>query len=220
MSISSNKFTGDFFDENYFEKGRETGKSWYTQYKWMPQRSFREALALIDYLHLDENSYVLDVGCAFGFLVRALRELEIRADGCDISNYAISHCPEGCWNCSDDKSWDSHSNFGYTNIIIKDVLEHLSKEQLETTLNNFSKVTNKMFCVVPLGSNGKYNIPEYELDQSHIIRENESFWYCLFEMNGWKVKDHFPYLKGIKDNWAHCPDGNHVYMNHLFTLEN
>jgi len=203
---------GNFFDKDYFENGKQTNKSFYENYHWMPQRSFREALAFIDCLQLNENSYVLEIGCAKGFLIRALRELEIKVDGADISNYALSFAPEGCWNCSNDSSWDNHANFGYTNIIIKDMLEHLNKEQLGISLNNFSKVSNKMICVVPIGSNGKYRIPEYECDQSHVIRENESFWYCFFEMNGWKVINHFPHLKGIKDNWTHYPDGNHVFV--------
>ena len=152
MPILSNEFTGEFFDKEYFETGRETGKSWYENYRWMPQRSFREALAIIDYLHLDENSYVLEIGTAKGFLVRALRELEIKADGCDISSYALSFSPEGCWNCSDGKSWDEHSNFGYTNIVVKDMLEHLNKQQLEASLNNFSKVAKEMLCIVPIVS--------------------------------------------------------------------
>ena len=80
MPILSNEFSGEFFDENYFEKGRETGKSWYENYRWMPQRSFREALAIIDCLELNEKSYVLDVGCSKGYLVKALRELEIKSD--------------------------------------------------------------------------------------------------------------------------------------------
>jgi SAM-dependent methyltransferase len=202
----------NFFDKDYFENGKLTNKSFYENYHWMPQRSFKEALAIIDCLHLNKNSYVLEIGCAKGFLIRALRELEIKADGSDISKYALSFAPEGCWDCSDDSSWDKHSNFGYTNIVVKDMLEHLNKQQLEISLNNFSKVAKEMLCIVPIGSDGKYRIPEYECDQSHIIRENESWWYCFFEMNGWNVIDHFAHLNGIKDNWIHYPDGNHVFV--------
>ena len=92
------------------------------------------------------------------------------------------------------------------------MLEHLTKQQLEKCLCNFSKVANTILCIVPMGSNGKYRIPEYELDQSHIIRENESFWYCFFEMNGWKIIQNVPHIIGIKDNWIHYPDGNHVFV--------
>src|SRR5579871_5226717 len=36
----------------------------------------------------------LDVGCAFGILVEALRDLGVDARGFDISEYAIGHVPE------------------------------------------------------------------------------------------------------------------------------
>ena len=50
----------NIFDKDYFENGVEKGISCYQNYHWMPQRSFREALAYIDYLKLDKNSFVLD----------------------------------------------------------------------------------------------------------------------------------------------------------------
>jgi cyclopropane fatty-acyl-phospholipid synthase-like methyltransferase len=79
----SKEFTGDFYDADYFERGRESGKGWLQNYHWMPRRSFKEAFAFISYLELDETHYVLDFGCAKGFLVRAIRELEIMAEGCE-----------------------------------------------------------------------------------------------------------------------------------------
>jgi len=202
----------NFYDKDYFENGRETKKSWYENYRWMPQRSFREALAFIDVLCLNKDSYVLDVGCSKGFLVKAFRELEVKADGADISDYALSFAPYRCWNCSNENSWEEHKDWGYTHIIAKDMLEHLNKEELEKELSNFAKICNKIMCVVPMGELGRYRIPEYELDQSHIIRENESWWYNTFEMNGWKVIFHTNHVKGIKDNWIHYPDGNHVFV--------
>ena len=87
-------FEGSFYDAEYFENGQGSGKGWLQNYRWMPRRTFKEALAIADYLELDETSHVLDVGCAKGFIVKALRALEIKADGCDISEYALSFCPE------------------------------------------------------------------------------------------------------------------------------
>jgi SAM-dependent methyltransferase len=206
-------FNGNFFDENYFKKGKETGKSAYTGYHWMPQRSFREALAIIDYLHLNENSYILDVGCAFGFLVKALRELEIKADGCDISEYALSFTPEGCWDCSSDKSWDDHSCFGYTHIIMKDVLEHMTKHQLIKSLENFTKIAPIIICIIPIGDDGKYRIADYHNDVSHLIIENEEWWINIFEHNGWHVIDYVDHVQGLKDNWySVCKNGNCVFV--------
>jgi len=129
------KLDGSFYDKDYFENGRTTQKSWYTNYRWLPQRSFREAFVYLDYLKLDKNSYVLDYGCAKGFLVRAFRELEIKADGCDISEYALSFAPEGYWNCSILSQWE---NRNYTHVVAKDVFEHLNESQLEETFTQLS----------------------------------------------------------------------------------
>jgi 2-polyprenyl-3-methyl-5-hydroxy-6-metoxy-1,4-benzoquinol methylase len=135
-----NSFNGEYFNEDYFEYGRQTGKSYYEHYRWMPRRSIKEALAICDFLNLDENSFVLDYGCAYGFLVKAFRMLEINADGCDISDYALSFAPEGCWNCANTTSLDFHSSFGYTHIVCKDVLEHLTGEQLQILLLKLSTI--------------------------------------------------------------------------------
>lgn len=209
-------FDSSFYDVDYYENGRSSGKSWLENYRWMPRRSFREAFAYIDTLKLDDNSYVLDIGCAKGFIVKALRELEIKADGCDISNYALSFAPDGCWNCGDDNSWKNNKNKGYTHAIIKDVLEHLTNEQINHILYNISILTNKIMCVVPIGDNGIYRIPEYHFDKSHIIAENESWWINKFEENDWVVKDHFPHVNGLKDNWQSFANG---IGNHVFILE-
>jgi SAM-dependent methyltransferase len=200
------------FNKDYFEHGVTKGISLYENYHWMPRRSFREALTLIDFLNLTNNDYVLEIGCAKGFLTRALRTLEIKADGCDISSYALSFAPDGCWNCETDNSWEDHKNFGYTYGVIKDVLEHLTPQQLETTLHNISVVVKKMICIVPLGENGKYRISEYEGDKTHIIKENESWWKTMFEKSKWDVKWHGYYVPGLKDNWAHIPNGNCVFL--------
>lgn len=210
--IEEKEYNGDFYDADYFERGRESGKGWLENYHWMPQRTFREAFAFIDYLGLNGNDYVLEVGTAKGFLVKALRILEIKADGCDISSYALSFAPEGCWNCSDDKSWDEHASFGYTHIIIKDMLEHVSHSQLPKVLDNFAKVASCMMVVVPIGDSGVYRIPEYHTEISHLIIENEVWWAGAFKRQGWEVVKHTNHVPGLKDNWAYVENGNHVFV--------
>ena len=204
-------FSGDFFDADYFENGRETGKSWLVNYHWKPQRSYREAFAFIDYLGLDSNSRVLDYGCAKGFLVKALRELEIKADGCDISKYALSFAPEGCWNCDDEKEWEGRKG-SYTHIICKDTLEHLSPARLDSLLKRLRSMASVFMCVVPMGDSGTYRIPEYHLDRSHIIAENEQWWMSRFIANDWIIKKHSERVNGLKDNWSHYENGNHVFV--------
>jgi SAM-dependent methyltransferase len=205
------EFDGAFYDADYFEKGQESGKGWLQNYRWMPRRSFREALAIIDYMQLDDQSYVLDVGCAKGFIVKALRELEIRADGCDISDYALSFAPEGCWNCSD---WTRGYDRGYTHIVIKDMLEHLTQRQLTEILNKLKNVAPQIMCVIPMGDNGIYRILEYHKEISHLIAEDEIWWMQVFATNGWKITKHDAIIPGLKDNWKNHANGlgNHVFM--------
>jgi len=212
MWILYKEFTGDFYDEDYFQRGKQSKKGWLENYRFLPRRTFREAFGFIDYLGLDDDSYVLEVGCAMGFLVKCLRTLEIKADGTDISTYALSFSPENCWNSSDPKTWDEHADTGYTHIIIKDMLEHLSKEQLPVMLDNFAKVSKKMMCVIPMGDFGRYRIPEYHLEISHLIAEDEKWWANVFESHGWKIVKHCNHVQWIKDNWQYISNGNHVFV--------
>ena len=207
------KFTGEFYDKDYYEHGRVTGKGWLMNYRWMPQRSFREALAVIDYLKLDKGSKVLDFGCAKGFLVRALRELEIYAEGCDISEYALGFAPTGCWNCEEEGAWFRRGN-RYTHIVCKDVLEHLNEEQLFETLVQLKSVGEIFMCVVPMGDNGEYRIPEYHTEVSHQIAENEYWWKERFLNCGWTVEKETSHVPGLKDNWQSVANGmgNHVFV--------
>jgi SAM-dependent methyltransferase len=203
---------GDFYDDNYFERGKSSGKGWLENYRWMPVRSFKEALAYVEQLGLTDNSYVLDVGCAKGFIVRALRTLMIKADGCDISSYALSFAQLGCWNSSTLQSWENHQNFGYTHAICKDVLEHVEIPQLKTLLGLIRSVAPRFMCIVPMGDNGKYRIPEYHMEVSHVIAENEDWWRSIFNECGWKIKCEWKHVPGLKDNWQNnCANGNHVF---------
>lgn len=207
------EYPGEFYDEDYYENGRISGKGWLMNYRWMPQRSFREALAVIDFLKLDQDSKVLDFGCAKGFLVRALRELEINAEGCDISKYALNFAPAGCWNAEEDVEWYKR-NGEYTHIFCKDVFEHLNHEQLCDTLRRLKSIGNILMCIVPMGDSGKYRIPEYHMEISHQIAEDEAWWRETFIRCGWSIEKEASHVRGLKDNWQSFANGigNHVFV--------
>jgi 2-polyprenyl-3-methyl-5-hydroxy-6-metoxy-1,4-benzoquinol methylase len=204
-------FKPEFYDEDYYENGKESKKGWLESYHWMPIRSFHEALAFVDCLNLNEESRVLDFGGSKGFVVKALRILGIKSDVADISRYALKFAPKGSWNSLIEKNWKNHYN-AYTNIIVKDVFEHLTPIQLGKILNKLSYLAPKIMCVVPMGDSGKYRIPEYHIEISHLIAENEEWWMNKFEENGWIIKNYYHHIKGIKDNWSYIPDGNCVFI--------
>ena len=208
-----NEVPATFYDADYYEHGQVTGKGWYENYRWMPRRSFREALAIIDALQLTDDIRLLDFGCAKGFLVRAMRELEMRADGCDISTYALGFAPPGCWNCSIEANWRKARKTGYTHIFCKDVFEHMTSKQLHDNLLSITTFKPElMLAIVPLAKNGIYIIPEYHYDSTHILKSDIKWWNNAFAIAGWKVKSFTYRINGLKDNWAHYPKGNGFYV--------
>ena len=122
----------DYFNEDYYERGAETGKSLYSHYRWMPELTIPMAHHII---HTTATmtmgrDKVLDFGCAKGYTVHALRLLGIKAFGVDVSEYAISQAPkevskflgvikpfEEIGKCT--------KGTGYDWVLCKDILEHI-----------------------------------------------------------------------------------------------
>jgi SAM-dependent methyltransferase len=195
----------NIYDEDYFENGIVAGKSCYINYQWMPELTIKMAHNLIKHLEIKEGTRVLDYGCAKGFLVKALRILDIEAFGCDISNYAINKVDPEVRNFCKLMKYETSIPFRnkFDWLISKDVLEHMEEKKINRFLDNAHGFTNKMFHIIPL-ANGqdKYVIPEYELDISHVLRENLNWWKEKFESKGWRIADFKYSVKGIKDNWT------------------
>ena len=185
-----------FYDEDYYIKGLESGKSAYRNYRWIPELTIPMVNTIINYLGINPKESVLDYGCARGYCVKALRILNRKSYGFDISQYAINNCDPGVKDfCSyNDSVLDTEYNY----IIIKDVLEHLTIEQIEDLLSklHFKK---KVFIVLPLGNENGYIAPANNLDKSHIICESNEWWSALFRKNNLKIIRFTHTIKGIKD---------------------
>jgi hypothetical protein len=83
--------------------------------------------------------------------------------------------------------------------------------ELPQLINCFHQKSKKLFVVVPLAKDGKYIIPEYEKDITHVVRENMSWWTKLLENSGYKVRAELK-VEGVKDNWSHFEDGNGFFF--------
>jgi cyclopropane fatty-acyl-phospholipid synthase-like methyltransferase len=204
------KIKKSFYNSDYFERGLSSKKSCYLNYSWMPELTIPMASKMIRYLNISEDDKILDFGCSKGYLVKAFRLLDINAYGVDISSYAIDNCDKNTKKfCkiidNDNKKNPFKINFDW--IISKDVLEHLTVQQISNFLKNYT--SKRMLHVIPLGDKNKFRIKEYHLDKSHLQMNNEDWWADIFLKNGWKVKNFTYKVKGIKDNWfdAH-PKGN------------
>lgn len=188
------------FDEKYYEDGVRNRVSAYENYRWMPERTIREASSIINNIQFDS---VLDYGCAKGFMVYAMKLLGKNSHGVDISEYAIANCHEKV------KDRVQHINHvsdikdnQYDLIMAKDVLEHIPKDDIDETLKVMRNCCNKILIAVPLGDGKRYRIREYEMDITHVIREPEEWWLEKVVQAGFKIK-YFDYqFDHLKENWT------------------
>jgi SAM-dependent methyltransferase len=88
---------GDPYGAQYFGEGRDPGGdrqglSGYARYDRLSSNADIAAYLLWRNVRAERS---LDVGCARGFLVEALRELGVDAQGCDVSPYAVENAAPG-----------------------------------------------------------------------------------------------------------------------------
>lgn len=193
---------GQEYNEDYFMRGIETGKSLYTQYSWMPELTIPMAAMMVAHLGIKPEQTILDFGCARGYVVKALRSLGYIAYGYDVSQWAIDNCdPE----VGEYLTVSEGTAFGvgrtYDWIIAKDVLEHIP-EVRETVDLMMSSASAGVFVVVPLSATdgGRYVIRSYEEDKTHIHRFPLEKWVRMFLRPGWRVEASYR-VPGIKDNY-------------------
>lgn len=199
------------FDEDYFENGIVTGLSLYESYRWLPEMTIPLAAELVNMLDIRRGDRILDFGCAKGFLVKAFRLLHYEAWGEDVSAYAINSAPADVkeyLTLLPASEYRHPSTFAWT--IAKDVFEHLSKEELKSTLLRIRHRTHRAFVVVPLGNGHWYNWTGYEKDVTHVIRESLPWWAKQFEAAGFTVREATTSMPFIKK--ARCPQSDGFFV--------
>ena len=171
----------------------------------MPTRSIPEAADIIKRL---EFKNCVDIGCAKGFLVHALRLLGADAWGEDISDYALDSCypkVKDYLSPPTDKKYDL--------LICKDVLEHVEEEDLPEFLTYLLSKGEQFFFVIPLGDDDFFRIREYEVDVTHVTKKDEEWWLQLLDKAGYKLVE-FSYTFGsVKEKWTKpFPYGNGFFI--------
>jgi len=186
------------YDEDYFLRGKETGKSLYENYRWLPKLTIPMAKNIIARLGIEVDMTVLDYGCACGYTVRALREIGIEAFGVDISEWAIRNCDPTV------REWvvqGSEIPPGIDWIIAKDVLEHIPdvKSVIDKMMDSSAV---GIFVAVPLSlvDGQAYVIPDYEKDVTHVHRLTLASWVRMFIRHKWSVECCYRF-RGVKDNY-------------------
>jgi len=200
------------YDEDYFERGMELGISGYSNYRWIPELTIPVCARIVEELNIRDSDTILDYGCAKGFYVKAFRLLHKQCWGFDISEYALSQVDREVKPfVSSDLKLFHRTNFDV--VITKDVLEHIEYSNIRDVLRNIHSITNSfLFCVIPIGRDGKYIVPLYELDKTHIIREDLYWWNLTFEECGFGIVFSKYTMKHIKQNYEKWEEGNGFFL--------
>jgi SAM-dependent methyltransferase len=150
-----------FFFDRFYEV--ESGQ---TYRDWMPQFE-----RIADRIALDfAPRTVLDAGCAYGFLVDALRRRGIEAYGFDLSEHAISQVPEDvkpfCFVHSIAEPLPSGIPQRYDLVVTVEVLEHVAPELMATALANLCRCSDTVLFTSTPGDRDNMThlnvqLPEY-----------------------------------------------------------
>lgn len=126
---------------------------------------------------------VLEIGCAKGYLVKALRDLGIAAYGCDISEYALNEAPEEVKDylyLIDITDPEPVTLPRFDLIVSYDTFEHLPEDVLDNVFNFMNQVGTRYYIQV-----GTENTPDWQHDPTHITIKPLEFWQERFEEAIW-----------------------------------
>jgi SAM-dependent methyltransferase len=147
--ISSGIYGSEYFGADRDSMDR-MGLSGYERYDRDTSNS--NAAAMMVWRHFDVRK-TLDVGCAAGFVVEALRELGLDAWGTDISHYAINRPAQGArgflqWGNLMDGLPYRDGEFELLTCL--ETLEHMRPDMIDDVLKELRRITSKyLVCTIP-----------------------------------------------------------------------
>lgn len=123
---------------------------------------------------------IMDVGCARGFLVGKLRNLNINAFGVDVSSYAISMVEVGLQEyCIQGSILDEDFIKGlgrYDLVTCIEVLEHLPEASVEIAIHNLTLLSDNIYFS---------SSPDNFNEETHLNVKPPDYWVELFKKNGY-----------------------------------
>lgn len=173
------------FDEYYFRRG--CGIPYRREPRWL---EFFSGVAEHIVRRLAPRT-ALDAGCAMGFLVEALRDRGVDAEGVDISEYAIGQVREDIKPFCRVGSILAPFPRRYDLIVCIEVLEHLPAAEAEPAIANLCRSSDDILFS---------SSPSDYAEQTHFNVQPAEYWAELFARQGF-VRD-VDFDASFITNWA------------------
>jgi SAM-dependent methyltransferase len=164
MALYENVVHGDFYGADYYRSSDSNNESAITYDDSEDKRTMAGLLA---------TSFgpkrSLEVGCATGLMVKAMRAYGVEADGFDFSHWCIEHASDQVreWVRWDDVLKLAQPAKPYDLVLALDVLEHLPPEQVPAALANIATSTAPggiVFAVIPAYGPNQYGPEIFKLE--------------------------------------------------------
>ncbi|MDD5147739.1 MAG: class I SAM-dependent methyltransferase [Candidatus Daviesbacteria bacterium] len=169
------KITKDFYNKDYFE-----GKN------KIAYDSYQQAGGLLNTFatwtnELFKPASVLDVGCAYGFVVKRFQDLGIPATGIEYSPYAVSQAV--CQNVfgGDVRDLSRFKNNSFDLVLGTELLEHIPEDDVFKAVKELYRVSKHfVFLLICTANSDHIESRGGKGDPSHITLKPRWWWESLF----------------------------------------
>jgi cyclopropane fatty-acyl-phospholipid synthase-like methyltransferase len=144
---------------------------------------------------VDRTAKILDIGCGFGFALRAFRKMGFSAiKGLELSTQQAERCRKAGFDvevCSNAKDWIASQPLKFDFVVLMDVIEHISVDEQIETLNAIYECLRhdgRLFITTPnanaiLASRWRY------IDYTHSSSFTEHSLYFILKNAGFTKID-------------------------------
>lgn len=164
------------FEQGYYQTGN------YANYLQRRERYVQLAKEIEEYI----EEPVIDFGCGVGFLADALQAINVKTQGYDVSEWAITYgLNMGFKNLTKNKEELEKSR----TLVALDVFEHMELAELKNVILDIGAQLILVRIPVAKKSGGKFVLEVSNCDETHITCLTKFEWEEFFFNCGYKLKE-------------------------------